>query len=246
MDLNNKVALITGAAKRIGQALALALAEQGCHIILHYGRSETAAKETAAMIEAQGSEVWLVSADLAVEAAVNQLIPFALEGASRLDILVNSASIFVPEYFADASSDLWDRTMMINLKAPFLLSQAFAQALPEDRQGKIINLLDTDSDRPRNHHFAYTISKVGLRGLNQAMAHALAERNIQVNGIALGHVLPNINTNDQTEFEKGGQRVPAKRTGSPQDVIQAMLYFLQGANYVTGEVIRVDGGKHLA
>ena len=200
MNLNNKVALITGAAKRVGQSLALALADQGCHIILHYGRSEAEARETAAAIEAKGVNAYLISADLAVEAEVNKLIPFALEQAGRLDILINSASIFVPESFADAASDLWDRTMMINLKTPFLLSQAFAHALPDGRQGKIINLLDTDSDRPRNHHFAYTVSKVGLRGLNQAMAHALAERNIQVNGIALGHILPNINTNNQAVF----------------------------------------------
>lgn len=245
MDLSNKVALITGAAKRVGRALALALAEHGCHIVLHYGRSEAEAREAAAEIEAMGVDVWLISADLTLEEEVAKLVPFALEQAGRLDILINSASIFVPEYFAEASSELWDRTMMVNLKTPFLLSQALAKALPEGQPGKIINLLDTDSDRPRNHHFAYTISKVGLRGLNQTLAHALAEHNIQVNGIALGHILPNVNLQDRAVFEKGGQHVPAKRTGSPQDVVQAMLYFLQDGDYVTGEIIRVDGGKHL-
>jgi pteridine reductase len=244
MNPKNKVALITGAAKRVGRAIALDLAAQGCHIAVHYGRSAAEAEQTAAEIRALGVSAWTISADLSDESAVKSLVPTVLEQAGRLDILVNNASVFLPEEFATADSARWDKTMMINLKAPFLLSQAMTAALPENGPGKIINLLDTDSDRPRNHHFAYTISKAALNALNAALAHALAERNIQVNGVALGAILPDVHSEDDTHFQKLGQQVPAKRTGSLVDVTQAVRYFLE-ADYVTGEIIRLDGGKHL-
>jgi len=244
MDIQGKVALITGGAARVGKAMALALAERGCHLIIHYGSSAEAAQRTLAELQTYGVEAWAISADLNDEAQVNKLIPFALEQAGRLDILVNNASIFPPEDFLSASSTSWDRNMMINLKAPFLLSQGFARALPAERPGKIINLLDSAALRPKNHHFSYTMSKVGLEGLTKVMAHALAERNIQVNGIALGAILPSIN-DDREKFERLAQTIPARRTGSTQDVVNALLYFIQAGDYVTGEIIRVDGGKHL-
>lgn len=244
MELNNKVALITGSAKRVGKMLALALAKEGSHIVVHYGHSVEAAQKTVVEIEELGVKAWAVSADLSDETAANSLVPFALEQAGRLDILINNASIFPPEDFLEADSATWDKNMMVNLKAPFLLSQAFACALPKGRPGKIINLLDAIAMRPQNHHFSYTISKYGLEGLTQAMAHGLAARNIQVNGIALGAILPNVNDAPE-QFEKLAQRIPARRTGSPEDVVKAMLYLLKNADFVTGEIIRVDGGRHL-
>jgi len=224
--------------------MALALAEQGCHIVIHYGRSAEAAAETVAEIEAKGAKAWAISANLNDEAAVGAIVPFALEQAGRLDILINNASIFPPEDFLDADSVTWDRNMMVNLKAPFLLSQAFARALPEGQPGKIINLLDVIAMRPQNHHFSYTISKVGGEGLTKATAHALSRRNIQVNAIALGAILPNVN-DDPALFERLAKRIPMRRTGSPEAVVKAMLYLLKDADYVTGEIIRVDGGRHL-
>jgi glucose 1-dehydrogenase len=244
MELTNKVALITGSAKRVGKALAMALAGENCHIVVHYGRSKEAAQETVAEIEALGGKAWAISVDLNDESAVNTLIPSSLEQAGRLDILINNASIFPPEDFFEADSATWERNMMVNLKAPFLLSQAFVRALPEDRPGKIINLLDAMAMRPQNHHFSYTISKYGLEGLTLAMAHGLAARNIQVNGIALGAILPNVNDSPE-QFEKLAQRIPARRTGAPEDVVKTMLYLLKDADFVTGEIIRVDGGRHL-
>ncbi len=243
MELKNKTALITGSAKRVGKTLALALAERGCHIVVHYGRSADAARETVREIEACGVSAWAFSANLGDETAVAGVIPHALALAGRLDILINSASIFPPEDFLSADSQTWDRAMMVNLKTPFLLSQAFVRALPEGQPGKIINLLDVVAMRPQNHHFSYTISKTGLAGLTQAMAVAVAARNIQVNGIALGAILPNVN-DDPALFARLVERIPARRTGSPADVAQAMLYLLD-ADFVTGEIIRVDGGRHL-
>lgn len=244
MELNNKVALVTGSGKRVGKALALALADQGCHLIIHYGRSADEAQQTVIELKAAGVKAWSISADLNDEAAVKAVVPSAIKQAGRLDILINSASIFPPEAFINTDSATWDRNMMINLKAPFLLSQAFAQARAEGHQGKIINLLDASAMRPANHHFSYTISKVGLEGLTKATAHALAAHNVQVNGIALGAILPNVN-DDPALFDHLAKRIPAGRTGSPQDVVDAMLYLLQAGDYVTGEIIRVDGGRHL-
>jgi NAD(P)-dependent dehydrogenase (short-subunit alcohol dehydrogenase family) len=245
MNLTNKVALITGSAKRVGKALALGLAEQGCHIVVHYGGSVEAAEDTAAEIKAVAVEAWAIQADLADEAAVRDLIPAILDRAGRLDILVNNASVFSPEYFLTADSTNWDQTMMVNLKTPFLLSQAFANQLPSDRQGKIINLLDSDSMRPKNHHFTYTISKVGLEGLTKIAAQALAERNIQVNGIALGAILPSSDDENSGVFDRLVKKIPARRPGDLQEVVDALIYLVQKADYVTGEIIRVDGGWHL-
>jgi glucose 1-dehydrogenase len=244
VQLKNKVALITGSAKRVGKALAVALAEQGCNVVIHYGHSAQAAQQTATELQAIGIKAWTISTDLSDETAVETIVPFAVEQAGQLDILINSASIFPPEDFLATTSATWDRNMMVNLKAPFLLSQAFARTLPKGQQGKIINLLDASAMRPQNHHFSYIISKVGLVGLTKATAHALAGQNIQVNGLALGAILPNVN-DDPALFERLAERIPAGRTGSPQDVIGAMLYLLQAGDYVTGEIIRLDGGRHL-
>ncbi len=244
MDLTDKVALITGSAKRVGKALALGLARQGCHIVVHFGQSRPEAERTAAEIRALGVKAWPVPANLAAEAEVKSLVPLALQHAGQLDVLVNNASIFPPEDFLSASPQSWERNHAINLKAPFLLSQDFARALPAGRQGKIINLLDATAMRPKNHHFSYTVSKYGLEGLTQATAHALAGRNIQVNAIALGAILPSIN-DDPAMFSRMAANIPAKRTGDPQDVVNAMLYFIQSASFVTGEIIRIDGGRHL-
>jgi NAD(P)-dependent dehydrogenase (short-subunit alcohol dehydrogenase family) len=244
MDLTGKAALVTGGAKRIGRAVALALAHHGCDVVIHYGRSAAEATQTVAEIAALGGQAWSVSADLSDETAVNGLTPLALEKAGRLDILINNAAIFPAEDFLSATSTSWDRALMINLKTPFLLSQAFARALPAGQPGKIINLLDALALRPQKHHFSYAISKFGLAGLTRAMAVALAERNIQVNGVALGPILPAVD-DDPALFDRLGKRIPARRSGSPEDVVQAVLFLLQGGDYVTGEILRVDGGRHL-
>ncbi|RME99120.1 MAG: SDR family NAD(P)-dependent oxidoreductase, partial [Chloroflexi bacterium] len=193
MELKNKTALITGSAKRVGKAMALALARAGCNIVVHYGRSETEAWQTVEELRALGVQAWQISANLGDVSAIKSLVPFALNQAGRLDILINSASIFPPEDFLAATPESWDANLTVNLKAPFLLSQDFARALPAGRPGKIINLLDATALRPKNHHFSYTLSKYALNGLTEATAHALAGQNIQVNGIALGAILPNIN-----------------------------------------------------
>ncbi len=243
MQLKGKIALVTGAAKRVGKALALALAAQGVHIIVHYGRSEAEARQTAAEIEALGVRAWLHSADLGDEAQMLGVVPAALSLAGGLDILVNSASIFPPERFDEVTPQSWERNMRINLKAPFFLSQAFAQSLNEGQAGTIINLIDAVAMRPQTHHFSYAISKRGLEALTENMALALAPHHIRVNAIALGAILPAVNDNPD-KFTRMAAGIPLRHTGNPQQVVDAMLYLLR-ADFVTGEVIRVDGGRHL-
>lgn len=245
MEIAGKTALVTGSALRIGKLLALRLAESGAHIVLHYGKSAAEAELTRQEIVALGVNCFCLPADLMEAAPTANLIPQAVSQCGPIDILINSASVFPAEEFMDATVQCWDDCMSVNLKAPFLLSQAFAKQLDEGRQGKIINLLDTSSLRPQNHHFSYTISKYALDGLTSTMAVALASRNIQVNGIALGAILPNSNDNDPEAFARLALQNPSLRNGSPDDVANAMMYLLRDADYVTGETLRIDGGQHL-
>jgi len=245
MELQGKVAVITGGALRVGRAFGLALARRGVDVLAHYNRSAGPAQETARDIAALGVRAAIHGANLADDAAIQSIIPAALGAFGRVDILINNASIFDPGGFASISPAEWDRNMQINLKAPFLLSQAFAAARPAAQPGKIINLLDWRALRPGADHFAYTISKAGLAALTRSLALALAPQNIQVNALALGAILPPAGASDDYLAQLTAQ-IPARRFGGPQDVVNALLYLLEGGDYVTGEVILIDGGRHLA
>ena len=241
MEPAGSVAVVTGGGKRLGRAMALALAERGARVLVHYGRSSDAAAETVAEARRRGGAAAALAADLADEEAVRGLIPAARGRFGRVDILINSASIFERGNFAGTTSEDWDRHFMINLKAPFLLSQAFAAQVETGRTGKIVNLGDWRGFRPGTDHFAYTMTKVGLHGLTQSMAIALAPH-IQVNELALGVIL---------EPEGGGvdmskiiARVPAGRLGGEEPVVKAMLFLLEN-DFVTGETLVVDGGRSL-
>ena len=245
MNLHGKTALITGSAVRVGRALALRIAEAGCNVVVHYGASKDAALETVAQITALGVNAQALSADLGDIQQVGSIIGQAQSLSGSLDVLINNASIFPVESFEGATADSWDGCMDVNLKAPFLLSQGFAAQIQQGQQGKIVNILDASSLRPQDHHFSYTVSKYALDGLTRAVAHSLAGRNIQVNGVALGAILPNSNDHDPEAFEQLAGHNPSLRNGHPGDVCNAMMYLLQHADYVTGETIRVDGGQHL-
>jgi NAD(P)-dependent dehydrogenase (short-subunit alcohol dehydrogenase family) len=244
MELINKVALITGSAKRIGKAMALCLAREGCHIVVHHNHSAGLARQTAVELGDIGVKAWTITADLNSPQQAQSLIPTVLDQAGRLDILINNAAIFPAENFQNTTAESWDRNMAVNLKAPFLLSQSFAQHLPAERPGKIINMLDATAMRPRNHHFAYTISKYALQGLTKATAHALGNQNVQVNGIALGAILPDTPA-DVELFQKMTKKIPAGTTGALHDVTLALRYLIRDGDYITGEVITIDGGRHL-
>jgi NAD(P)-dependent dehydrogenase (short-subunit alcohol dehydrogenase family) len=240
MSLNNKLVLITGAAKRVGRALALAVARAGGDLVIHFGHSEADAKSLFTEIEAIGRKVYLLQADLNDPTQVERLIPRACEHGS-LFALVNNASIFESLTWETSTLEDWNRHLLVNLTVPFLLSQAFARLLPPVETGRIINFLDWRALRPGADHLPYTISKSALAALTQSLAIAFAPR-ITVNGLALGAVLPPMDGNAP---QKLIEKVPAGRWADLDEVSQTLLFLLEGPAYITGEIIYVDGGRHL-
>ncbi len=240
MSLEGKNILITGAARRIGRALALAVAGAGGRVILHYGSSALEAESTRADIQAAGGAAHLLQADFGEPARLPGLIEQALS-FGPLYALVNNASIFEPLSLKETSLEDWERHMAINLTAPFLLSQAFAASHPKGEGGRIVNLLDWRALRPGADHFPYTISKAGLAALTRSLAVALAP-DITVNGLALGAILPPSTGADTSRIIDA---VPAGRWAKLEEVTQALLFLLSGPAYMTGEIIHIDGGRHL-
>lgn len=239
MDLHAKTALVTGGAKRVGKAIVLGLAEAGCNLVLHYNSSADEAEETAAEARSLGAEVVLVGADLEVDAAR------AVAGASDLapvEILINSAAVFPTDTIADLAPDRFDHTLAVNLRAPVLLTAAFARALPPDRQGAVVNVTDWRTRRPYPDHFSYTVSKGGIDAFTLAAAEALAPR-IRVNAVALGAILPPPGK-DSAYLKELAQEIPVEHVGGTAPVVAAVLFLLR-TDFMTGETVRVDGGAHL-
>ena len=235
-------ALVTGAARRIGRAIALGLAEDGWHVIVHYNRSGEAAAQTVAAIEAQGGKATAIAADLAQPTNAARLIAASAEAAGGLGCLINNASKFTADDIATIGAADFDAMMAVNLRAPILLSQAFADALPDGTDGVIVNLLDQKLVNPNPDFLSYTLSKYGLGGLTTTLAMALGPR-IRVCGVAPGLVLPSAEqTRDQFSTVHG--RTPLGRGATPADVAGAVRYLIT-AGAVTGDVVLVDGGQHL-
>jgi pteridine reductase len=242
MEIKGKVAIVTGGAVRLGRAMALALAERGAWLAIHYGSSAGAAQETVARIHAMGGDAVAIQADLRQTTEAQALVARAAEHFGQLDILVNSAAIFKPGDWSDTTEADWDEHMAINLKAPFFASQAFAAHVGRERRAHIINMADWRAARPNAHYIAYTLTKAALITMTHSLALALAP-NIQVNAIAPGLILPPPGK-DQADLDRMAEKIPARRIGSPADVIKALLFLLD-SDFVTGDVIPVTGGEHL-
>jgi pteridine reductase len=238
--LLDKTVLITGSARRVGRIFALGCAQAGADVVIHHGHSPEEAMKTRDEIEALGRRAWILASNLSKPAEASEIISRA-NGLSPLYALVNSAAIFEPLSLADTTLADWERHLTINLTAPFLLSQAFAKQLSEGAQGRIVNILDWRALRPGADHFPYTISKAALAGLTQSLAVALAPR-ISVNGLALGAVLPPADDGASPDVIKN---VPLGRWSEKEEVQQALVFLLGGPAYVTGEIVHVDGGRHL-
>lgn len=237
-DLHGKTILITGAARRLGRLFALACGRAGADVIIHHGHSPAEAESVRDEIASLSARAWVLAADLSHPESASQLIERAHE-LSPLYGLVNSASIFEPLSVHDTSLDDWNRHLNINLTAPFLLSQAFAK---HAHKGRIVNILDWRATRPGADHFPYTVSKSALAAMTKSLAIALAP-NITVNGLALGAILPPSDT--PSANEKIIEAVPAQRWSEAGEVEEALLFLLSGSAYITGEIIHVDGGRHL-
>lgn len=240
LPLENKSILITGAARRIGAALARACAMAGANIVVHYRNSQADAVDIKNEIESIGRRAWLAEADLGDADEVDGLLGICAQ-MGTLYGLINSAAIFEPLSMQRTTREAWERHLAINLTAPFLLSQAFAAQVPVNGEGRIVNLVDWRALRPGADHFPYTVTKAALASLTKAMAVALAP-NITVNGLALGAILPPTDKGASPDILK---HVPAGRWGELPEVEAALLFLLAGPAYVTGEIIHVDGGRHL-
>jgi pteridine reductase len=240
MSLKGKTVLITGAAKRIGRSLSLAVAQAGADVIIHYGNSRSDAESARMEIESLGRKAFLLQADLADAEQVANLMPRAREHGP-IFALVNNAAIFEPLNWENSSMDDMNRHLMVNLMVPFLLSQAFARSLSPGDSGRIVNMLDWRALRPGPDHLPYTISKSALAALTRSLAVALAPQ-ITVNGLALGAILP---PSDGAMTGNILDNVPVHRWSTLEEVGQALVFLLDGASYVTGEILHVDGGRHL-
>jgi len=238
--LDGKTVLITGAARRIGRSLALTIAHAGANIILHHGHSPKLAAQTQTEIKALGREAYVINADLSDPNQASELL-YRANAYGPIYGLINNAAMFDSITLFETNLDDWQKHLNTNLTAPFLLSQAFARELPENLKGKIVNILDWRALRPGADHFPYTVTKAALAAMTKSLAISLAPR-IQVNGLALGAILPPAGQSTSPELM---QNVPLKRWSTLEEVGQAMLFLLSGPEYITGEIIHIDGGRHL-
>lgn len=238
--LSGKTYLITGAARRIGRSLALTVAHAGANVILHHGHSPKLAIQTRKEIRALGQEAHIIQADLTDTNQASELV-YRANAYGPIDGLINNAAIFEPLTMLETNLDDWLRHMNVNLTAPFLLSQTFARELPEGRTGNIVNILDWRALRPGPDHFPYTVTKNALAGMTQSMAVQLAPH-IRVNGLALGAILPPADKSESNDIIKP---VPMQRWAAIEEVGEALLFLLTGPEYITGEIMHIDGGRHL-
>lgn len=235
-------ALVTGAAKRIGRAIALDLAAQGWRVAVHYRHSAAEAAEVVREIESAGGRAVSLQADLAREAHVQALVPRAVEALGPLACLVNNASLFEMDKADTATRASWDAHMETNLRAPLVLSQTFARQLPAEAAGTIVNMLDQRVWNVTPYFLSYTVAKSGLWTLTRTLALALAPR-IRVNGIGPGPTLPSPRQTPE-QFAQQCAAMPLGR-GTTLAEICAALRFILGAPAMTGQMIALDGGQHL-
>lgn len=237
-----KTVLVTGAAKRVGRAIAGRLAEAGWTVAVHYNGSAEAAARAVAEIEAAGGRAAAFQADLGDEAGTQGLVGRVVDALGPVGCLVNNASTFEFDDALTADRARWDLHMEVNLRAPFVLTQALARQLPDDRRGHVVNIVDQRVWNLTPYFATYSISKVGLWGMTRSMALALAPR-IQVNGIGPGPTLKGARQSEE-QFARQNREVPLGHGAEPFEIAEAVLYLLSAPS-VTGAMITVDGGQHL-
>ena len=242
VSLKGRTALVTGSGRRLGRAFALGLAAAGADVAVHFHGSREGAQETADEASRHGVRADVFQADLGDVAQAAGLIERVSSTMGQVNILVNSAAIFEPIGPDETDLDAWVRHMRINLTSPFFLTQAFARQL-DRKPGSVVNVLDWRALRPGTDHFPYTVSKGGLAVVTKSLAQAYAPH-IRVNALALGAILP--------PSDGGGARsdapiqgTPAARWGTVEEAVHGLVFLVGGPEYVTGQILYVDGGRHL-
>jgi len=237
-----KSVLVTGAAKRLGRAIALHLADSGWSVAVHYNNSQAEAEETVAALHLKGVHAAAINADLTLEDDTERLIARARLAVGPLTALVNNASVFENDTIATMTRQSWDKHIEANLRAPLVLSRDFAEQLPEGQEGAIVNLLDQRLLKPNPQFLSYGVSRAGLHWLTVTLAQALGPR-IRVNGVAPGPTLRN-ERQSEAHFKRQWESTILGRGAMPEDVSRAVSYLIE-ARAVTGQMIAVDGGQHL-
>ncbi len=240
----SKTALVTGAARRIGAEISRTLHREGFNLVLHYRESESAAADLRDELNSKRSDsVRIIRADLLEIENINGMVAEVLDCWGGIDVLVNNASAFYPTEVATVSESDWDEIIGCNLKAPYFLSLALASQLGVKR-GCIVNLVDIHAQKPHKTYSVYCISKAGLVMLTQSLARELAP-DVRVNGIAPGAIMWPENDISEAEKKDIVSRIALGRTGTPSDVAKAVLYLVESGDYITGQIIPVDGGRSL-
>lgn len=243
MELKNKSALVTGAGVRLGRAYALALAKEGVNIVVHYNSSQEPAEETARQVRAFGVEAITLEANFNNLDAIEALFPQAVRHLGHIDILINNAALYLRGRGLETDRETWEKQFKVNLQAPFMLIQAFAQQLPKKALGRVLNVADAQIIQHEPDHFAYRLTKYALVEMTRMFAKELAPR-ITVNALGLGIMLPLAGNEDADLQAYAEKRVPLKRPGSPQIAIQNALHLIK-SDFTTGAFLRVDGGQYL-
>ncbi|HPA16287.1 MAG TPA: 3-oxoacyl-ACP reductase family protein [Verrucomicrobiae bacterium] len=248
-DLRGRAAIVTGASRGIGRAIALGLARAGASVIVNYAANRTAAAEVVGEIVAEGGRAIELQADVGDLSQHERLIAAARDGFGRIDVLVNNAGMTRREPFLAATDDAWERTMNVNLKGVYFLSQAVARHMVERRSGKIINISSVHDVRPMADNSIYNITKAGLVMLTQSLALELAEKGIQVNCVSPGAILTDETRDrlaDPAHRARVLAKIPSRRVGEPEDVVGAVLLLSSAASdYINGATLYVDGGMLL-
>lgn len=237
-----RTALITGAARRIGRAIAQTLSRDGYAVVLHANHSRDEAEALAATITGEGGRAAVVTGDLADAAAVSRIIPAAAAKFGTLTLLVNNASLFDEDTATTMTRATFERTLAVNLTAPLFLAQAFAAQAPRGTSSSIVNIVDQRVLRPTPKFFSYALSKSALHAATTTLAQALAP--LRVNAVAPGPTLPSPRQN-AAQFAEQAALMPLGRGPAPEEIAAAVVY-LAGARSVSGVTIPVDGGQHLA
>ncbi len=231
--------LVTGGGKRIGKAIAIDLASQGYSIALHHHTSHTEAQKVQSQIKAFGVQCEIFSCDLSDEFQTSRLMKHVHRKFPKLNLLINSASIFEKSSLLKGNLELFNRHLAVNLKAPLILSRDFARIC---QKGQIINILDTNVVKNKTSHAAYLLTKKALLELTYMSAVELAPR-IRVNGIAPGLILPPVNEKNNY-LDRLAKNIPLQKKGDPKYIAQSVRFLIDNS-YLTGQIIYVDGGEHL-